>query len=91
MFRLTETIRWTLKHFKDDPRFEPSLDIVNKPAWLNPNIIDFDIRQKLVNQLKDFLAYELNDCNEQTKKLYNRRVGRIFNHLSINDMYNSIR
>ena len=90
MFRLRETIRWTLKHFKDDPRFEPSLDIVNKPAWLNPNLIDFDIRQKLVTQLKDLLAYELDDCNEQTKKLYNRRVGHIFNHLSINDMYNSI-
>ena len=28
MFRLTETIRWTLKHFKDDP--DLNLNIVNK-------------------------------------------------------------
>jgi len=90
MFRLTETLKWTIKHFKDDIRFEPSIDIVNKPAWLNPNIVDFNKRQDLVSDLRRFANKELTGLDLETRKLYQRRINVFTKHLTKRDMYDSI-
>ena len=74
MFRLKETLKWTIENFQNDTRFEPTIDIVNKPAWLNPNVVDFNIRQDLVSDLRQFANKELNGLDINTRKLYQKRI-----------------
>ncbi len=90
MFRLKETLKWTIENFQNDTRFEPTIDIVNKPAWLNPNVVDFNIRQDLVSDLRQFANKELNGLDINTRKLYQKRINIFTKHLTIRDMFSSI-
>lgn len=90
MFRIKNVLTWMFEHFGNDPRFKPNFNVVEKPAYLNPNIVDYNIRQELVKELKSHSAEIWAPLDKETKKDWNLLLDKFTNHMSIRSMYDSI-
>ena len=72
MFRIKNVLTWMMEHFGNDPRFQPNFNVVEKPAYLNPNIVDYDVRQRLVRDLRSHGAQIFAPLESKAKTLWNK-------------------
>ncbi len=90
MFRIKNVLTWAAEHFGNDNRFSLNFNVVEKPAYLNPNIVDYNIRQKLVRELISHGAKTLSKLDSKQKEMWMRKLNKFLKHMSIKSMYDSI-
>ena len=90
MFRIKNVLTWAAEHFGNDNRFSLNFNVVEKPAYLNPNIVDYNVRQKLVRDLMSHGAKTLSKLDSKTKQLWMNKLNKFLKHMSIKSMYDSI-
>ena len=90
MFRIKNVLTWAAEHFGNDKRFSLNFNVVEKPAYLNPNIVDYNVRQRLVRDLLSHGAKTLSKLDSKTKQVWIKKLNKFLKHMSIKSMYDSI-
>lgn len=90
MFRIKQVCTWMFNNFGKDPRFRPNFNVVQKPAYLNPNIVDYYVRQDLIKDLRSHCSQLWAPLDTKVKQDWNRKLNKFLRHMSIKSMYDSI-
>lgn len=90
MFRIVSSIKWVVDNFKDCKNHNPKFGVVQKPAYLSPNLIDFDHRKSLLKSIKIAKDDLFEEISEHQRKKYENSLDEIINLLSIESIEQSI-
>ncbi len=91
MFRMDKTIKWVFDNFKDCKNYNPRFGVVQRPAYLSPNLVSYEDRKKLVNSIKDLKKDLFSDLPEgKSKRRHQRSLNEIIEYLEIEHIEDSI-
>ena len=90
MFRIANSIKWVVNNFKDCENHLPKFGVVQKPAYLSPNLIDFKHRKLLIESIRITKNNLFAGMEKQQRKNYNKSLDEIIDVLSIESIEQSI-
>lgn len=90
MFRIVNSIKWVVDNFKDCKNHIPKFGIIQLPAYLSPNLIDFDHRKSLLKSISIVKNNLFQVMSEDQRKKYEYSLDEIINLLSIESIEQSI-
>lgn len=90
MFNILQNIEWCVKNFKDIENHTLMCNVVQKPAYLSPNIVDIKIRKQIVKGIKEHLPDIISPLSDYLKEEYIDNIQHHIDFLLIDDIKDSI-
>ena len=90
MFRVVNNIKWLVDTFKEIPNHRPMFNVIQKPPYLSPNLVDYEVRKKLVEDIETKTEQIIQVLDYHTKKLYREKIKEYTDFLKIEHIEDSI-
>ena len=90
MFRIANSIKWVVENFKDCDNHKPKFSVIQKPAYLSPNLVDYKDRISLAESIRISKNNLFQGLSKKKRKIYERSLDEVVDYLKIEKIENSI-
>ncbi len=90
MFRISNSIKWIVENFKDCDNHKPKFSVIQKPAYLSPNLVDYKDRVSLAESIRISKNNLFQGLPKNKRKIYERSLDEVIDYLKIEKLEESI-